>query len=129
MEIKGKLVKIMPPITGQGKNGEWKRQEFIIELEGAYPRKVCISTWGDKVNVGLLNEGSIVNVFYDIESREYQGKWYTSITAWKVDVVEENVSSPPQPDAKAEETPFEPQPPVFGEENDEESEVKDDLPF
>ena len=85
MEIKGKLVQKLPPQTGQGRNGEWKRQEFIIEVEGTYPKKVCISSWGDKVNVDSLVEGSLLNVFFDIESREFNGKWYTNITAWKVD--------------------------------------------
>ena len=123
MEVKGKLVKVLPPITGQGKSGEWKKQEFVIELDGssAYTRKACLSTWGDKVNVESLIEGSMLNVYFDIESREYQGKWFTNLTAWKVETLEEGhpaglpASLPPPPiDAyDAEEAPPE----------------KDDLPF
>jgi hypothetical protein len=88
MEIKGKLVKVLDAQTGQGRNGEWKRQEFIIELEGMYPRKVCIAGWGEKVNVEYLRgkEGSMLDVQFDIESREFNGKWYTNLTAFKVDV-------------------------------------------
>ena len=126
MEIKGKLVKVLPPVTGQGRNGEWKRQEFVIELDGTYPRKVCISTWGDKVNVEALPEGSVLNVFYDLESREYMGKWYTSVTAWKVEIVEEG--SPQQQPVSAEQSPFD-QPPQSFEVGSEEEEPKDDLPF
>ena len=118
MEIKGKLSKVLEPQTGQGRNGEWKRQEFIIELEGTYPRKVCLSGWGEKVNVESLKgqEGSVLNVHFDIESREYQGKWFTNLTAWKVDVVdggEPPVSMPPMDVYSAEEAPPE----------------NDDLPF
>jgi len=92
MEIKGKLVQKLPPQTGQGRNGEWKRQEFIIELEGTYPKKVCISSWGDKVNVDALVEGAMLNVSFDVESREFNGKWYTNLTAWKVSTSDESQS-------------------------------------
>ena len=102
MEIKGKLVKIMPPMTGQGKAGEWKKQEFILEVQdGQYPKKLCISTWGDKVNVdelinkSIMVEGNILNVFFDIESREYQGKWFTNLTAWKVELSDDGRKSEP----------------------------------
>lgn len=117
MEIKGRLVKVLPVQTGQGKNGEWKRQEFVIELEGTYPRKVCISAWGDKVNVGSLVEGTMLNVFIDAESREFSGKWYTSLTAWKVETVGESQQTP---------TPM--QPDTYQPETDVLS-MKDDLPF
>ena len=95
MEIKGKLIQKLPPQTGQGKNGEWKRQEFIIEVDGTYPKKVCISSWGDKVNVDSLIEGTMLNVFFDIESREFNGKWYTNLTAWKVESSGDNQPSLP----------------------------------
>ena len=98
MEIKGKLVQKLPVQTGQGKNGEWKRQEFIIEQEGSYSKKACISTWGDKVNVDALAEGEYVNVFFDVESREFNGKWYTNLTAWKIEsAVASQPSMPPTP--------------------------------
>ena len=118
MEIKGKLVKVLPAQTGQGRNGEWKRQEFILELDGTYPRKVCISTWGDKVSVESLVEGTVLNVSFDVESREFNGKWYTNLTAWKVEIVAgENQQIPPSM-----------QPPGTYQPDDEPP-VKDDLPF
>lgn len=102
MEIKGKLVKVLPVQTGQGRNGEWKRQEFIIELDGTYPRKACISAWGDKVNVASLVPGTMINVFFDIESREFNEKWYTSLTAWRVDIEAETQQAPaPMPPIEA----------------------------
>jgi len=98
MDIKGRLVKKMPAQTGQGRNGEWKKQEFVIELEGTYPRFVCFSVWNDKLNVDALSEGSVLNVFFDIESREFQGKWFTNLTAWKADSAEGGQhNAPPLP--------------------------------
>jgi hypothetical protein len=118
MEIKGRLVKVLPVQTGQGRNGEWKRQEFVIELEGTYPRKVCISAWGDKVNVGSLVEGTMLNVFFDVESREFNGKWYTNLTAWKVEAADENQQVPPPMSPMDTYQPDMDMPPM-----------KDDLPF
>ena len=120
MEIKGRLVKILPPLTGQGKVGEWKKQEFVIELESgsAYPRKACLSSWGDKVNVESLMEGSMLNVYFDIESREYQGKWFTNLTAWKVEIVEEGQPASPAPP-----------PPIETYDAEDVLPTKDDLPF
>ena len=129
MELKGKLVLILPPVTGQGRNGEWKRQEFVIEQEGSFSRKACISTWGDKVNVDELKTGSMLNVFVDIESREFQSKWYTSLTAWKVEVLEDGSGSQtPSSSQSIEPSPFDPPTQVYREEGSEE-EPKDDLPF
>lgn len=85
MNLKGKVIQVQPEQTGAGKNGEWKKQEFIIETEGQYPKKVCISLWGDKV--GTVLNGTMVDVQLDAESREYNGRWYTELKAWKVDMV------------------------------------------
>ena len=94
MEIKGKLVQTLPVVTGQGKNGEWKKQDIVLETEGTYPKKVCITVWGDKVNISALAEGSMLNASIDIESREYNGKWYTNVTAWKVETANDGQGSP-----------------------------------
>lgn len=85
MEIKGKVVQLLPLQTGAGKNGTWKKQDFVIETDGQYPKKVCISAWGDKVGAESLQVGKDVNVSFDVESREYNGKWYTDLKAWKLD--------------------------------------------
>ncbi len=85
MDIKGKLVQLLPLQTGQGKNGQWRKQEIIIETQGQYPKKVCISIWGDKINESQLQIGNELNISFDVESREYNGRWYTDVKAWKVD--------------------------------------------
>jgi hypothetical protein len=84
MEISGKLIQFLPLQTGQGKNGTWKKQEFILELGGQYPKKVCIAAWGDKLDMNGFKIGDTIEVSFDIESREYNGRWYTDVKAWKV---------------------------------------------
>lgn len=84
MDISGKIIQFLPAQTGQGKNGTWKKQEFILETGDTYPKKVCIAVWGDKIDIGSFKPGDSVNVSFDVESREYNGRWYTDVKAWKV---------------------------------------------
>jgi len=84
MDITGKITQLLSAQTGQGKNGAWKKQEFILETGDTYPKKVCIAVWGDKIDLNNFKLGSSVDVSFDVESREYNGKWYTDVKAWKV---------------------------------------------
>lgn len=121
MEITAKLIQILPPVTGQGKNGEWRKQNFIFETEGQYPKKVCISTWGDKINTSTLQVGNMVNVSFDLESREYNGNWYTDARAWRMEATGEANSSPQTFEASSKPGPT---PVNFDQEDD-----GNDLPF
>ncbi len=85
MELTAKLVQLLPLQTGTGKNGQWKKQDIIVETDGTYPKKVCISIWGDKINEAVLKVGSQLNISFDVESREYNSRWYTDVKAWKVE--------------------------------------------
>lgn len=84
MDISGKIIQLLPLQTGQGKNGPWKKQEFILETGDTYPKKVCIAVWGDKIDMGSIKAGDAVDVSFDVESREFNGRWYTDVKAWKV---------------------------------------------
>lgn len=84
MEITGTVVSLLPLQTGQGKNGVWKKQEFIMETPGQFPKKVCLSLWGEKVDENRLNIGERITASINIESREYNGRWYTDVRAWKI---------------------------------------------
>jgi hypothetical protein len=119
MEITGTLVQINEPITGQGKNGMWKKQEFILETEGQYPKKVMITAWGDKLNLGSFKPGSKITVGFDLESREYNGRWYTDVKAWKIAA---GGATTAQPDPEA---PLPPPPSFEGVD----AMPQDDLPF
>ncbi|MBW6479206.1 MAG: DUF3127 domain-containing protein [Bacteroidales bacterium] len=81
MNISGKITQILPEVKGEGRNGPWKRQDFIIETDDQYPKKVCISVWNDKVDVGKLQPGDPVTLEISVESREYNGRWYTDVKA------------------------------------------------
>jgi hypothetical protein len=85
MELKGKVIQLLPLQTGMGKKGQWKKQEFIVETQSQYPKKVCLSAWGDKIDQFNVAAGDIVNISVDLESREYNGRWYTEARAWKLE--------------------------------------------
>lgn len=85
MQLTAKLIQLQPLQTGTGKNGQWKKQDIIVETEGQYPKKVCISIWGDKINESVLKPGTLLKIDFDVESREYNGRWYTDVKAWKVE--------------------------------------------
>jgi hypothetical protein len=88
IEISGRVVNVLAPVTGQSKsgNGEWKKQEFVIETQSQYPKKVLFSLWGDKTEqINGLQAGDDVKVSFDPESREYNGRWYTDLRAWRVE--------------------------------------------
>lgn len=85
MELTAKLVQLLPLQTGTGKNGEWKKQDIIVETEGQFPKKVCISIWGDKIKADVLKIGAQLNISFDVESREYNSRWYTDVKAWKIE--------------------------------------------
>ena len=84
MEISGKIIELLPEKSGQSANGEWRKQEFILETEAQYPKKVCFMVWGDKIDDFKIQQGENLSVSIDIESREYNGRWYTDVKAWKV---------------------------------------------
>ena len=86
MQLSGKLIQLLPIQSGTSKNGEWKKQDMIVETDGQYPKKVCISIWGEKTNNDQLQIGNLLKIDFDIESREYNNKWYTDIKAWKIEL-------------------------------------------
>lgn len=84
MEISGKVYKILALQTGEGKNGTWKKQQFILDTGGQFGNKVCFMVWGDKIDEFQIKEGEQITVAFDLESREYNERWYTDAKAWKV---------------------------------------------
>lgn len=93
MQLIAKLTQLLPLQTGTGKNGEWKKQDIIVETDGQYPKKVCISIWGDKINESQLIVGNSLVIDFDIESREFSGRWYTDLKAWKIELASQAIAS------------------------------------
>lgn len=87
LEIIGKIIQIMPTSTGTSKAGkDWIKQEFVIETQEQYPKKICISAMGEKTDaLKKFTTGNEVKVAINLESREYNGKWYTNVNAWKIE--------------------------------------------
>jgi len=88
MQITARLIQVLPLQTGTGRNGEWKKQDIIVETEGQYPKKICVSIWGDRINPEQLQTGNMLTLDFDVESREYNGRWYTDVKAWRIEVAE-----------------------------------------
>ena len=119
MDLTGKIIKVLPIQSGTGKNGDWKKQEYVIEMPGQFSKKVCFTIWGDKIDQYKLSDGNEVKVSFDLESREYNGKWYTDVKAWKVEKVQKGEIESIQENLAGDQSnvpPDEPLPP-------------DDLPF
>ena len=87
MEVIGKLFKILTEQRGENARGVWVKQEFVIETEDQFPRKVCFSMWGEDKCAGLkqLSLGDKVIVSFNAESREYNERWYTDLRCWKLE--------------------------------------------
>ncbi len=81
--VTGRIIAILEPATGDSKKTpgtKWMRQEFVLETEEMYPRKVCFQLWGeDRIRMADIKMNDLVTVEFDIESREFNGRWYTSI--------------------------------------------------
>ena len=84
MEIRGKIIELLAEKSGQSANGGWRKQEYILETDGQYPKKICFMAWGDKIDQFNIKHGETVEVSVDLESRAYNGRWYTDVKAWKV---------------------------------------------
>lgn len=85
LNISGIVLNILPLQSGTSKAGnQWQKQDFILETGGQYPRKVCICLFGDNVEKFPLQVGQSVTASVDIESREFNARWYTDVRAWNV---------------------------------------------
>ena len=86
MEITGKIIQKLAPVSGTSKAGNaWNKQEYVLETQESFPRKVFFNFFGERANQYPLEVGQLVTVSFDIESREFNGRWYTDIRAWKAE--------------------------------------------
>lgn len=87
LDFTGKLVQVMPEVSGQSAKGPWRKQDFVFETtDSQYPKKACFQAWGDKIDAILkYSVGDELRVSFNIESREYNDKWFTDLRVWKVE--------------------------------------------
>lgn len=84
MQLTGKIIHVLDEQTGTSKRGPWRKQEYVIETPGEYPKPVCFMVWGDKIDEFGIKEGQELTVEIDLQSREYNGRWFTDVKAWRV---------------------------------------------
>ena len=106
MEFVGVVYRIMPQQSGTSARGQWQKQEVIFEQPDEFSRKVCVTFFGDRVqDAATLQVGEKVNVSCNIESREYNCRWYTDVRAWRIQKVQpEQPAAAPIPDLPPFET-------------------------
>ena len=135
MEIEGRIINVLQKQEGtSNKTGNhWASQEYVIETHEQYPRKCCFRVFGeDRITAMNIQIGEELRVSFDVDAREYQGRWYNTLTAWKVERIDPAAAAqgPLQPDVQ---TPFASQQPAtpFGEQPAAQAGdgATDDLPF
>ena len=125
MEFEGIVWKKLPATSGVSARGEWQRQDVIFEMPQEFNRKVCVTFFNRPTDAEGLREGQAYIVSVNVESREFNGKWYTDVRAWRVQ---------PKQEEQAPAAPSMPDMPPFGEEPSYAAPAApmaevDDLPF
>lgn len=102
MEVVGKIIQAFPETSGvSSKGNSWKKREYVLETFESFPRKIFFDFFGDRADQFPLNPNDSIRLSFDIESREYNGRWYTSIRGWKAEPYTEGapVAGAPAPAA------------------------------
>lgn len=88
MEITGKIIVALPEATGTSKAGNaWKKREYVLETQETYPKKIFFDFFGERADQYPLTVGQEIKLSFDIDSREYNGRWYVSVRGWKAEPV------------------------------------------
>lgn len=131
MEIIGKIIQNLGEVSGVSKAGRaWKKHAYVLETQESYPKKIYFDFFGERADQYPLEVGQMIKLSFDIDSREYEGRWYTSISAWKAEPAEMTQAAPQQfspatPPASQQNFPApQPQAPSIAA-----NEPTDDLPF
>lgn len=84
-EITGKIIAVLPTKSGTSARGtQWSSQTAVIETHEQYPKRVAFDVLGDRIAEFNLQVGEEVTVSFDINAREFNGKWFNSVNAWNV---------------------------------------------
>ena len=128
MEIIGKAIAALPVKSGvsQRTGEQWQSREYVIETQEQYPKKMCFEVFGtDKLKEFNIRNNDLIKVHFDISAREYNGKWYNSVRAWKVEHVNPDGGTANQVSAPAPQAPAVPNQSAAPAAH----ESDDDLPF
>lgn len=98
MEFVGKVLEILPAVTGQSARGTWERQTVVFEQANKqFGKEIAVTFMNKGQDVASLRVGESYTVSFDIESRKYMDKWYTDVRAWRVQP-QQAQTQPPQQD-------------------------------
>lgn len=138
MELQGRIIAVLPERSGVSARGEWKAGSFVLETHDTYPKKMMFDVFGaDRLAQFNIQAGEELLVSFDIDAREYQGRWFNSIRAWNVQRMDAAAAQAAAPVAAAPvgAAPVAPAPtaPAAGAQAPfppaQEGESTDDLPF
>lgn len=94
MEIQGKVIAVLPERSGVSARGEWKSQTYVIETQEQYPKKMAFDVFGaDRIASFGIHSGEVINVSFDIDAHEYQGRYFNQIRAWNVTKVSQQATA------------------------------------
>lgn len=128
MEVIGKIIQVFPEMSGTSKAGNaWKKREYVLETQETYPKKIHFDFFGERADQFPLKGGDVIKLSFDIESREYNGRWYTSIRGWKAEQAGAAAPAPQTTGFGADDFPPAPEPPIGY--NPSAASATDDLPF
>ena len=97
MELEGRIAQKLAVQTGTSARGTWSKQEFVLEYQdGSFPAQVCMNVWGDdKVReLDKYQVGDKIKASIKVSSREYNGRWYTDVRAWRIEPAGAQQSAP-----------------------------------
>lgn len=126
LSLKGRVILILPEETINKKDGsQMIKKQFVVDTEEQYSKKVCFQVLNEKVNIPKI--GTLCEVRFNVDSREYQGKWYSQIVCWSI--WEQKNSAPSQSNTTSAPTerPYDKNEPQFSQVTDDEA--NDNLPF
>ena len=98
MEITGKIILAFPEVSGTSQAGKaWKKREYVLETLDNYPQKIFFDFFGERADQYPLSVGQVIRLSFDISSREYNGRWFTSIRGWRAEDVNNGASNTENP--------------------------------
>lgn len=98
MELQGRVIVVLPPREGTSARGTWKSQEYVIETHDQYPKKMVFNVFGaDRIEQFAIKAGEEINVSFDIDAHECNGRWFNSVRAWNIHRVGNTAVQQPQP--------------------------------
>jgi len=99
MEVSGKIIAVLPIQSGEGRNGTWKKQDYVIEydINSQYPHKMMFNLWSDKIDLYNIELNKNYRIGFDIDSHEYQRRWFNDIKVFKVEKEEDSGAPPDVP--------------------------------